>query len=198
MFSLAMLVRLGRITEEDVKATFDAFRRLDIGNYGKLNSRTIIEGELMRRKSLKNLAALTSTIEEEEESEWGEESQQRRPSAHSFSSSQQGPYTSDFNLPPVHQGTPIHLGSPNPYMNPIGHPSNGSFQRKPSVDSYYSQGMISHASSVDYDEYERWASNFYHYSSPPRPNNNINSGNSPPRSRSNSSNNINNGGAYQE
>ena len=41
MFSLAMLVRLGRITENDVKATFTAFRRLDIGNYGKLNSRTI-------------------------------------------------------------------------------------------------------------------------------------------------------------
>ena len=52
MFSLAMLVRLGRISEEDVKATFAAFRRLDVGNYGKLNSRTIIEGELMRRKSM--------------------------------------------------------------------------------------------------------------------------------------------------
>lgn len=58
MFSLAMLVRLGRITESDVKATFKAFRRLDVGNYGKLNSRSIIEGEIMRRKSLRDLAAL--------------------------------------------------------------------------------------------------------------------------------------------
>ena len=63
MFSLAMLVRLGRITEDDVKSTFAAFQRLDVGNYGKLNSRTVIEGEVMRRrKSLKNLAALSPPL----------------------------------------------------------------------------------------------------------------------------------------
>jgi hypothetical protein len=59
MFSLAMLVRLGRITEDDVKATFAAFRRLDVGNYGTLNSRTVIEGEIWRIRSCKNLAEMT-------------------------------------------------------------------------------------------------------------------------------------------
>ena len=53
MFSLAMLVRLGRISEDDVKSTFAAFRRLDVGAQGKLNSRTVIEGEVMRRRSIK-------------------------------------------------------------------------------------------------------------------------------------------------
>lgn len=66
MFSLAMLVRLGRCTENDIKATFAAFRRLDVGNYGTLNSRSIIEGELMRRKSIKDLAALAAQEEWEQ------------------------------------------------------------------------------------------------------------------------------------
>lgn len=66
MFSLAMLVRLGRITEDDVKSTFAAFSRLDVGNYGKLNSRTVIEGEVMRRrKSNKNLTALPLSSEKQ-------------------------------------------------------------------------------------------------------------------------------------
>lgn len=66
MFSLAMLVRLGRITEDDVKSTFAAFSRLDVGNYGKLNSRTVIEGEVMRRrKSKTNLAALQLSLEKQ-------------------------------------------------------------------------------------------------------------------------------------
>ena len=44
MFALAMLVRLGRISERDVKATFGAFRRLDRDNDGKLSSKDIICG----------------------------------------------------------------------------------------------------------------------------------------------------------
>ncbi len=53
MFSLAMLVRLGRVSERDVKATFAAFRRLDRDNDGKLNSKDIICGEFIRRRRAK-------------------------------------------------------------------------------------------------------------------------------------------------
>jgi hypothetical protein len=155
MFSLAMLVRLGRITEEDVKATFAAFRRLDVGNYGKLNSRTIIEGQFMRRKSQRNLMDAMSPTESEPEQQWG-----RRPPPH------MPQRNSVENMMP---GTGswvdmMHHGSPNPYMNARGHGSSGSFRRKPSFDSYYSQGGTSPpASSFDYDTYER----FNHYSMSP-------------------------------
>jgi hypothetical protein len=155
MFSLAMLVRLGRITEEDVKATFAAFRRLDVGNYGKLNSRTIIEGQFMRRKSQRNLMDAMSPTESEPEQQWG-----RQPPPH------MPQHNSVENMMP---GTGswvdmMHHGSPNPYMNARGHGSSGSFRRKPSFDSYYSQGGTSPpASSFDYDTYER----FNHYSMSP-------------------------------
>lgn len=52
MFSLAMLVRLGKVTEQDIKLTFAAFRKLDGHNDGVLNSRSIIAGMIQRRKSL--------------------------------------------------------------------------------------------------------------------------------------------------
>jgi hypothetical protein len=57
MFSLAMLVRLGRVSERDVKATFAAFRRLDRDNDGKLNSKDIICGEFIRRRRAKTQQA---------------------------------------------------------------------------------------------------------------------------------------------
>jgi hypothetical protein len=50
MFSLAMLVRLGRITEQDVRSTFAAFRKLDRDNDGLLTSREIIMSTVERRK----------------------------------------------------------------------------------------------------------------------------------------------------
>ena len=56
MFSLAMLVRLGRISEQDVQSTFAAFRSLDIDNDGKLNSRDIIMGEARRRQNMMRLS----------------------------------------------------------------------------------------------------------------------------------------------
>ncbi|KAL9179648.1 hypothetical protein ACHAXT_008938 [Thalassiosira profunda] len=148
MFSLAMLVRLGRISEEDVKATFAAFRRLDVGNYGKLNSRTIIEGELMRRKSIKNLAAMAAP-----ETEFPP------------------PRTYPMSPRPAYPQETYYPGSPNPFMNPMGvrGASSGSLplRRHGSVDSYYSQGIDSRASSFDgfdHDAYEQWASHFTHYS----------------------------------
>ena len=163
MFSLAMLVRLGRITENDVRATFAAFRRLDVGNYGTLNSRTIIEGELMRRKSLRNLAALSQP-----EERWGQQQQQQQQQQHDNTQQYQlhGPYISENNVAsrapgPVHHrtATPIHHGSPNPYMN------NGSpLVRRESAGSYYSQH--SRTSSIDYNEYEHWQNSFSYYSSP--------------------------------
>ncbi len=50
MFALAMLVRLGRITEQDVRSTFAAFRRLDRDNDGLLTSKEIIMSAVERKK----------------------------------------------------------------------------------------------------------------------------------------------------
>lgn len=50
MFALAMLVRLGRITEQDVRSTFAAFKRLDRDNDGLLTSKEIIMSAVERKK----------------------------------------------------------------------------------------------------------------------------------------------------
>jgi hypothetical protein len=55
MFTLAMLVRLGKVTEKDIRQTFAAFRRLDVDRDGILNSKTIISGKIKRHRSMKDL-----------------------------------------------------------------------------------------------------------------------------------------------
>jgi Ion channel len=55
MFSLAMLVRLGKVTERDVRHTFAAFKRLDVDSEGVLNSKTIISGKIKKHRSMKDL-----------------------------------------------------------------------------------------------------------------------------------------------
>jgi hypothetical protein len=58
MFALAMLVRLGKVTESDIRGTFASFQRLDVNNEGVLNSKSIIAGMIMRsRNSQKDLTA---------------------------------------------------------------------------------------------------------------------------------------------
>jgi alkylhydroperoxidase/carboxymuconolactone decarboxylase family protein YurZ len=52
MFSLAMLVRLGKVSETDVKETFAAFRRLDVNNEGILNSKSIIAAIIQKRRGM--------------------------------------------------------------------------------------------------------------------------------------------------
>ena len=153
MFSLAMLVRLGRITENDVKATFAAFRRLDVGNYGTLNSRTIIEGELMRRKSLRNLAALSPDNNQDHPQQ-----QQQQDIV----------YTSEFNMPQqptrsLHhrKPTPMHM-SPGSYNNMM---SNPSLARRSSEGSYHSQMHSPGGASYNVD-FEHWKYG-EHYSPPP-------------------------------
>jgi Ion channel len=51
MFALAMLVRLGKVTEQDIKETFASFRRLDVNNEGVLNSKSIIAGMIAKRRT---------------------------------------------------------------------------------------------------------------------------------------------------
>jgi len=63
MFALAMLVRLGKVTERDVRQTFSAFHRLDVDNDGVLNSRTIIAGMMHKRRSRINVSALSEANE---------------------------------------------------------------------------------------------------------------------------------------
>eukprot|EP00581_Thalassiosira_minuscula_P010877 CAMPEP_0183732038 /NCGR_PEP_ID=MMETSP0737-20130205/37285_1 /TAXON_ID=385413 /ORGANISM="Thalassiosira miniscula, Strain CCMP1093" /LENGTH=573 /DNA_ID=CAMNT_0025964929 /DNA_START=50 /DNA_END=1771 /DNA_ORIENTATION=- len=144
MFSLAMLVRLGRITEDDVKATFAAFRRLDIGNYGKLNSRTIIEGEIMRRKSMRNLMVLSPPEQWE---------------ADNLSQGQS--YAEEYSSPrhfisPTNGSLARQTSDVGSYYSQRGLSHTSSFD--------YSQGVMSRASSFDFDAYERWASSFNQYS----------------------------------
>lgn len=52
MFSLAMLVRLGKVSEDDIRDTFAAFRRLDVNDEGVLNSRSIIVAMIQRRRDM--------------------------------------------------------------------------------------------------------------------------------------------------
>jgi hypothetical protein len=55
MFALAMLVRLGKVTEEDILQTFGAFNRLDVNGEGVLNSKSIIAGMIHRSRSKSNV-----------------------------------------------------------------------------------------------------------------------------------------------
>jgi hypothetical protein len=126
---------LGRA--EDVKATFAAFRRLDIGNYGTLNSRTVIEGEIWRIRSCKNLTAMSAP-------------QNLSPLRRS--------YSADSLELASHQAS-VHYNpysyvvqSPNTFMNPISNDvSQGSLRRLYSADN-------SHISETgfDFDAYDRW------------------------------------------
>lgn len=50
MFSLAMLVRLGKVTEQDIRETFASFRHLDVNNEGVLNSKSIIAGMIAKQR----------------------------------------------------------------------------------------------------------------------------------------------------
>jgi len=52
MFALAMMIRLGKVTEHDIKLTFAAFRKLDVNNEGILNSKSIIDGMIQKRRRI--------------------------------------------------------------------------------------------------------------------------------------------------
>lgn len=51
MFSLAMLVRMGKVNEEEILHTFAAFKRLDVVNEGVLNSRSIIAAMVQKHRN---------------------------------------------------------------------------------------------------------------------------------------------------
>ncbi len=55
MFALAMLVRLGRVSENDVRSTFAAFKKLDRDNDGLLTSKEVIMSTMERRKKEQGL-----------------------------------------------------------------------------------------------------------------------------------------------
>ena len=62
-FALAMLVRLGKVSESDIKQTFKAFRRLDVDDEGVLTTKSIIAGmvhkhRLHSSRSQTNLSSL--------------------------------------------------------------------------------------------------------------------------------------------
>ena len=61
MFSLAMLVRLGKVTEDDILDTFNAFNRLDVSGEGVLNSRSIIAGMINKSRHKAGMSRVSST-----------------------------------------------------------------------------------------------------------------------------------------
>lgn len=73
MFSLAMLVRMGKVNEEEILHTFAAFKRLDVVNEGVLNSRSIIAAMVQKRRNFasrsKSMPVNPVPCEEEEEEE---------------------------------------------------------------------------------------------------------------------------------
>jgi len=54
-FLVAMFVRLGKVSMDDVQAIMGVFDRLDAGNDGVLNSRDIIFGEIQRRSNTRTM-----------------------------------------------------------------------------------------------------------------------------------------------
>jgi hypothetical protein len=73
MFSLAMLVRMGKVNEEEILHTFAAFKRLDVVNEGVLNSRSIIAGMVQKRRNFasrsKSMPVAPCSDHEEDEEE---------------------------------------------------------------------------------------------------------------------------------
>lgn len=69
MFCLAMLVRLGKVTEEDIKLTFAAFRKLDVHNDGVLNSKSIIACMVQKRKTLSTSYLNLSALDQQQDSQ---------------------------------------------------------------------------------------------------------------------------------
>jgi alkylhydroperoxidase/carboxymuconolactone decarboxylase family protein YurZ len=60
MFSLAMLVRLGKVSETDIRESFAAFRRLDVNNEGILNSKSIIAALIQKRTGITASTSMTN------------------------------------------------------------------------------------------------------------------------------------------
>jgi len=73
MFALAMLVRLGRITEQDVKLTYAAFQKLDKDHDGVLTSKEIIMSMAVERRKKNGVGrGLSSTSRERDSGGGGE------------------------------------------------------------------------------------------------------------------------------
>lgn len=67
MFALAMMVRLGKVTETDIKQTFKAFRRLDVDNEGVLTTKSIIAGMVQKHRSLHGSGSMSDLRKAAEE-----------------------------------------------------------------------------------------------------------------------------------
>lgn len=78
MFALAMMVRLGKVSETDIKQTFKAFRRLDVDNEGILTTKSIIAGMVKSHRS-SSTSNLRKAAEEAEPSLPQGSQQQEQP-----------------------------------------------------------------------------------------------------------------------
>jgi hypothetical protein len=56
-----MLVRLGKVTELDIRETSASFRHLDMNNEGMLNCKGIIAGTIAKRRNSR-ISAMTSNV----------------------------------------------------------------------------------------------------------------------------------------
>ena len=96
MFSLAMLVRLGKVTEQDIKLAFAAFRKLDVHNDGVLNSRSIIAGMIQRRRQSSVLNLNRKGQQAEQRQSQSQQTPGPRDSSSSFGGSWNAGYGSSW------------------------------------------------------------------------------------------------------
>lgn len=104
MFCLAMLVRLGKVTEEDIKLTFAAFKKLDVNDENVLNSRAIIAGMIQKRRSTRSRESSQLDLANLAETPDDPPSNRSRESSYGFSPWGSG-VTSNIFVP---SSTPTH------------------------------------------------------------------------------------------
>lgn len=91
MFALAMLVRLGKVSEQDIKETFRAFRRLDVNNDGVLTSKSIIAGMIQKRRAMMQVPSQVGVNQSRHGAPHAGATGQPKPSAAPFTKGWLGP-----------------------------------------------------------------------------------------------------------
>ena len=148
MFAIAMLVRLGKVTEDDILETFNAFNRLDVNREGVLNSRSIIAGMINRSRSKANLAGFKAGGMRKVSS-----SQNMRtpfqPPLPAVDGGQNRIYDGDaasanpFSIPQAPGGYGYDNRSSNPARIPTSRASNGTTERSALLQNDANYSMLS-------------------------------------------------------
>ena len=131
MFALAMMIRLGKVTEHDIKLTFAAFRKLDVHNEGILNSKSIIGGMIQKRRRM-NLTNRNSSISQ------GYDSWINYPAPSNFNGARNRSSSTNGSFDPSSIGHNVHNSDRAPLlsMSDRGFPQYGINQQYPTVPTF--------------------------------------------------------------